>query len=71
MRPSCDRTRGELESALKRVARDYAMGRVPKDAFDNFSESIEHTFTCLDVVEDEMRSAGTYGEAESDTAVGA
>lgn len=53
MKSSYERSREGLESVLKRVARDYAMGRIKKAALDEFSNDIEHAFQLLEEMKED------------------
>lgn len=50
MSTTYDRNRGGLESVLKRVARDYAMGNITKEQFDKFAETIEDAFKQIEAM---------------------
>jgi hypothetical protein len=50
MKSSYERNREGLESVLKRVARDYAEGRITKDQFDQFADTMERGFSLLEAM---------------------
>ena len=53
MRSPYDRSRDELESTLKRVAKRYAEGKIGKNQFDKFDKTIQAAFTQINTMEEE------------------
>lgn len=52
MKSNYERNREGLESVLKRVARSYALGEIPKEHFDQFAETMESAFEQLKDMEE-------------------